>query len=100
MANNNMTYKHGKIYCIRNTVDDDIYVGSTTQPLCKITAKHRNTIKSKPHCKLYLKMVDVGLNKFQIELTENCSCEHKEELRKREGFCIREMGTLNSCIAG
>ena len=26
--------------------------------------------------------------------------ENKEELRKREGFFIREMGTLNSCIAG
>ena len=45
-------------------------------------------------------MVDVGLDKFYIELVENCSCENKEELRTREGFFIREMGTLNSCIAG
>ena len=36
-----MTYNNGTIYCIRNTVDDEIYVGSTTQPLCKIMAGHR-----------------------------------------------------------
>ena len=45
MAINNMTYKNGKIYCIRNTIDDDIYVGSTTQLLCKRMAGHRNNMK-------------------------------------------------------
>ena len=89
-----------KIYSIRNTVDDSIYVGSTTQPLCKRMAGHRNKLKYKPHYKLYQKMAEVGLDKFYIELIENCPCENKEELRKREGFFIREMGTLNSCIAG
>ena len=95
-----MTYKHGKIYCIRNSVDDHIYVVSTTQLLSERMAMHRNQMKFKPHYKLYLNMVDVGLDKFYIELVENCSCENKEELRTREGFFIREMGTLNSCIAG
>jgi group I intron endonuclease len=100
MAINNMTYQNGKIYCIRNTIDDDIYVGSTTQLLCKRMAAHRVKIKIKPHYKLYLKMVEVGLDNFYIELIENYPCENKEELRKREGFFIREMGTLNSRIAG
>lgn len=100
MAINNMTYKNGKIYSIRNTVDDDIYVGSTTQPLCKRMAAHKNKFKFKPHYKLYMKMAEIGLDNFYIELIENCPCENKEELRKREGFFIREMGTLNSCIAG
>jgi hypothetical protein len=100
MAINNMTYQNGKIYCIRNTIDDDIYVGSTTQLLCKRMAEHRNKLKYKPHYKLYMKMAEIGLDKFYIELIENSPCENKEELRKREGFVIREMGTLNSCIAG
>ena len=100
MAINNMTYKNGKIYCIRNSADDDIYVGSTTQPLCKRMAAHKNKLKFKPHYKLYMKMAEIGLDNFYIELIENCPCENKEELRKREGFFIREMGTLNSCIAG
>ena len=63
-----MTYKNGKIYCIRNSADDDIYVGSTTQPLCKIMAGHRMNLKCKPHHKLHQKMADVGLDKFYIEL--------------------------------
>ena len=100
MAINNMTYKNGKIYSIRNTIDDDIYVGSTTQPLCKRMAAHKNNSKFKPHYKLYTKMDEVGLDNFYIELIEKYPCENKEELRKREGFFIREMGTLNSCIAG
>ena len=100
MAINNMTYKNGKIYCIRNIIDDDIYVGSTTQLLCKRMAEHRNKMKATPQYKLYMKMVDVGLDKFYIELIENYPCDNREELRKREGFYIREMGTLNNCIAG
>ena len=28
-------YKNGKIYSVRNTVNDDIYISSTTQPLSK-----------------------------------------------------------------
>ena len=64
MAINNMTYKNGKIYCIRNTIDADIYVGSTTQLLSKRMAMHRGKMKSKPHYKLYLKMADVGIDKF------------------------------------
>ena len=35
-------YSNGKIYCIRNTITDDIYIGSTTQPLCKRMAYHRS----------------------------------------------------------
>jgi hypothetical protein len=100
MVINNMTYQNGKIYCIRNTIDDDIYVGSTTQPLCKRMVHHRSKMKMGSSYKLHLKMADVGLDKFYIELIENCPCENKEELRKREGFFIREMGTLNSYIAG
>ena len=38
-------FKNGKIYCIRNTIDDDIYVGSTCQPLSKRMAKHRVDMK-------------------------------------------------------
>ena len=101
MAINNMTYKNGKIYCIRNTVDDDIYVGSTAQPLCKRMAMHRNRMNiDVSRSNLHQKMYDVGVNNFYIELIENCPCENKEELTKREGFFIRDMGTLNSYIAG
>ena len=48
--NNQKDYKNGKIYCIRNNIDDDLYVGSTTQPLCKRMAKHREATRQKEKC--------------------------------------------------
>ena len=34
-------YQHGKIYSIRNNINDDIYIGSTTTTLCNRMVKHR-----------------------------------------------------------
>ena len=95
-----MTYQNGKIYCVRNHIDDDVYVGSTTQLVCKRMVKHRHDMKLKQHVKVYTNMNELGIDKFYIELIENYPCESKEELCKREGHFIREMGTLNSVIAG
>ncbi len=100
MATNSMTYQNGKIYCIRNNIDDDIYVGSTTQLLSKRMALHRNKITHKPHYKIYAKMIEMGTENFYIELIENYPCINKEELCMREGHFIRELGTLNSSVAG
>ena len=95
-------YKSGKIYCIRNNVDDDIYVGSTCQPISKRMAKHRGYINDKrqQHRMLYVKMVEHGVDNFYIELVEDCPCDNLEQLRRREGHFIRNMGTLNKNIAG
>ena len=35
MVKNGKDFSKGKIYCIRNNIDDEIYIGSTTQPLSK-----------------------------------------------------------------
>ena len=91
---NNMTYQNGKIYCIRNTIDDDIYVGSTTQLLSERMCLHRSKVKANLHHKLYLKMYKFGLDKFYIELIENCPCSSKEELRKSECFFCSTNGNL------
>ena len=102
MSQNSKDYKNGKIYCIRNNIDDDIYVGSTTQRLSKRMAKHREDAKHKDkmHRNLYVKMLEHGLEHFYIELIEDCPCETLEQLRKQEGHYIRKMGTLNGSIAG
>ena len=70
MSINRKDYKNGKIYCIRNNIDDDIYIGSTTQSLSKRLAKHRADSMNKKtmHIKLYVKMHEHGLDKFYIEL--------------------------------
>ena len=100
--NNQKDYKNGKIYCIRNNINDDIYVGSTTQPLCKRMAYHRQDAKkeNKMHQTFYSKVNEIGIENFYIELIEDYPCESVEQLRKREGEFIREMGTLNHVIAG
>ena len=100
MAQNSKDYKNGKIYCIRNTINDEIYVGSTTQPLSKRMAKHRQNAKceNKMHRIFYSKVNEIGIEHFYIELIEDCPCDTLEQLRKREGLYIRKIGTLNHKI--
>ena len=94
-------FKNGRIYCIRNTIDDDIYVGSTCQPISKRMAKHRDSMKEvNRNTKIFTRMRDIGVDNFYIELIEECPCDNLEQLRRREGHFIREMATLNQHIAG
>ena len=97
-----MDYKNGKIYCIYNYINDDVYIGSSCQSLSKRMAEHRSAkeFSKMKHYKLYQAMKEHGAENFYIELYEEYPCENKEQLRKREGEVIRLMGTLNSRIAG
>ena len=103
MGESSRNYQNGKIYCIRNYVDDDIYIGSTCQPLSKRMAWHRKTyqqdkVKNRP---IYKKMNEIGIDQFYIELIEDYHCETVEQLRRREGELIREnKPVLNKDIAG
>lgn len=95
-------YSKGKIYTIRNRNDDTkIYVGSTIQPLAVRFAGHKRDSKTE-RCKNFKLYIEVNndWDNWYIELYENKSCNNKEELCKREGEIIREIGTLNSRIAG
>jgi hypothetical protein len=100
-----MDYKNGKIYKILNDITDDVYVGSTCQPLSKRMAEHRKSLngatvlKSKKRL-LYDKMRAVGKDHFYIELIEEYPCDNIEQLLKREGCYIREIGTLNTIVSG
>jgi len=93
-------YSKGKIYKILNTIDDNVYVGSTVETLSLRMAKHRSHVKARPHFKLYEHMNELGVENFYIELIENCPCNDIYELRAREGHYIRKIGTLNKLIAG
>ena len=96
-----MDYKNGKIYQILNKVNNDVYVGSTIQPLGKIMYEHRSKC-NRLLCngKLYQLMREIGRDMFYIELIETYPCNNKEELKAREGYYIRERATLNMTIAG
>ena len=98
-----INYQEGKIYKIYNTINDDIYVGSTTMKLCERMRNHRGCInnqktKDRP---LYQAFREHGIDNFFIELIEKCPCNDKDELRKKEGEYIRYLKpSLNRRIAG
>ena len=96
-------YKNGKIYCIRNHINDEIYVGSTCQSLSKRMAYHRqDCMKSNRYNTLIYKMMsDLGRDNFYIELIEEYPCENSNQLTRREGELMRELkASLNQVIAG
>ena len=97
-----MDYSKAKIYQILNTVNNDVYIGSTCQSLSKRMAKHRGCRNAhyKSHYKLYIKMNELGVDKFYIELIKESPCESVEQLRAIEGEYIRQMATLNARIEG
>ena len=93
-------YSKGKIYKILNSIDDEIYVGSTIEALSRRMTRHRSLANTNPYNKLYKHMIDIGIDKFYIELVENYPCNDVYELIAREGYYIRENGTLNKNVAG
>ena len=93
-------YQNGKIYTIRCRTDNTlIYVGSTTTTLARRIAEHRFASVYYNSMKLY-QSVNGEWDNWYIELYEVFPCENKQELCKREGEIIREIGTLNCDIAG
>ena len=91
-------YKNGKIYKLINNINDDVYVGSTYDKLCKRMEKHRSHRLVFGHRTIYQLMNELGVDAFHIELIELFPCASKEELRMREAFFIRQIGTLNMVI--
>ena len=90
-------YQYGKIYSIRNHLDNDIYIGSTTTALSNRMVKHRHDM-NRFNMKISKKMKEIGVDNFYIELVEEYPCDNIEQLRKKEGEYIRQMGTLNTRI--
>ena len=74
------SYQEGKIYFIGNFVDDDIYIGSTCQPLTKRFRNHKDTMNNK---------VKMG-RKLYTKMREKFPCSNNEELKKRERYYIME----------
>ena len=99
-------YKNGKIYVIRNSVNDLVYIGSTTKALSERMAKHRSTYKREvvQNFPIYKAFKEIGVDKFYIELLEEHSCENIEQLHRKEGQYIREYNSLqngyNQILAG
>ena len=94
-------YSQGKIYCIGNTINDDVYIGSTCQSLSQRMAQHRKDMNARQHMKIYALMKELGRENFYIELLEECPCENSNQLLRRVGELIREhQSVLNNIISG
>jgi hypothetical protein len=95
-------YSKGKIYTLRCRTDNTlIYVGSTIQLLCERLAQHKCRMNdNKNKNRLIYQTINNEWNKWYIELYELYPCNCKEELCKREGEVIREIGILNGRIEG
>jgi len=84
-------YKNSKIYKLWSPEGDDIYIGSTTESLSRRKSKHKtHRCSSKV---LFEKYTDV-----RIELLEECPCDNKEQLLKKEGEYIRNNKCVNIII--
>ena len=89
----------GKIYTIRSLNDPNVYVGSTIQSLAVRMGGHRKSYEKNKVLGLNKDIV-ININDWKIELHELYPCNTRQELHRREGEVIREIGTLNKCIAG
>jgi len=87
-------YKNAKIYKLWSPQGDEIYIGSTVQPLYKRFHHHKN------HKDCSSKILFEKYNDVRIELLESCPCDNKEQLTKKEGEYIRNNKCVNKAIAG
>jgi len=92
-------YQLGKIYTIRSLSSPDIYVGSTIQSLAVRMGGHRRTYEKNKGLGKNKEIVK-DISEWNIELHELYPCNTRQELHRREGEVIREIGTFNKCIAG
>ena len=90
-------FQNGKIYKIISNYTDDIYIGSTTQKLCKRLSNHKECFKcyNKGTKKDYLTSYKiVQYEDAQIILIEDYPCDNKQKLEARERHFIE----LNNCV--
>ena len=87
-----INYNNSKIYKIVSPTTDKIYIGSTTQILCKRIAKHLSNYRDYiiDNTKSYTTSYEIiKLGDYSIKLIEECNFENKEQLRQREGYYIK-----------
>ena len=65
-------YQESNTYKIYDPINDDIYIGSTTQKLCEIMRGHRNDYNLNCRCntRTFKAFREHGVENFFIELIE------------------------------
>jgi len=84
-------YQNAKIYKLWSPEGPEVYIGSTTQKLCKRKEGHK-----KLNCSS--KILFEKYEEVIIELIEYFPCNNREELNKKEGMHIRMTDCVNKVI--
>ena len=91
MAEHNK-YNNSKIYKLVSASSDKIYVGSTTQLLCKRLQQHLSNYKQYiiDNAKQYVSSFTIlALSDYSIQLIQECNYSNKQQLHEREGYYIK-----------
>ena len=90
-------YQKGKIYKIISNETDEVYIGSTTQTLSLRLGGHKRNYKKYLNNK-YSYTTSYNILKYddvKIILIEECPCDNREQLLKREQYYIDNMDCIN-----
>ena len=90
-------YKKSKIYKIVCNITGLTYYGSTVQSISKRIGGHRDDIKRNRGCKSGLVLAG---SDYSYSLVEECQCENKEQLLRRERFWVENNECVNKQIPG
>jgi len=98
-----VSYENGKIYKIKSSKGDKVYIGSTTQKyLSQRFAQHISAYKSykgqKDRGKLssFILFDEYGIESCSIELIDYCPCKSKAELERQEFMYINSIPCINN----
>lgn len=86
-------YREGQIYEIRNTVNDIVYIGATTQTLAKRFQDHKSEIKQGTKSPIVTAMRELGAENFHIHHVDWCASDNKKELGEYELLWIWKFKT-------
>ena len=94
-------YQLGKIYKIVDNTNGNIYIGSTSEPrlsrrLSKHVTNYKQYLNDNSHFVTSFKIIENG--NYDIVLIENCPCNSKDELHKRERYYIETIKCINKVI--
>lgn len=93
-------FLNSKVYKISNSVDNEIYIGSTALNLQLRLYFHKQCAKKFPMRRVYNHFNNIGWDKISIECLESFECNSKLELRKKEQFYMDMLNpSLNSAKA-
>ena len=87
-----------KVYKITNSVTSDIYVGSTKSPLHIRLLQHFSKARTNPTAKFHKLIVEIGEDKFKIELIQEHNIKTAEEYEQEYIDKFKYL-TINSCNA-